>query len=416
MPGSRAGPSSAVRADLAPLREREFRLLFAGRTISLVGSAIAPVALAFAVLDLTGSKTDLGLILAARQIPLIVFILVGGIWADRLPRNRVMVGANVVSGLTQAAVAALLISGTAEIWQLAALGALNGCSTAFFFPASSGVIPQTVPAQLLQPANALLRLGINAALIGGAAVAGFLVAAFGSGTAIAIDAATYLLGAFFVSLMRLPASVRMEAQHFLRELGEGWREFRARTWLWVIVIQFAFVNAVESGALNVLGPVISEQELGGARDYGLILMAQAVGFVTGGFLGLRFQPRRMLLAATASIMVTPVLAVSLGFPVVLPALLVAAFVAGICVETFGILWDTTMQQEIPPAALSRVYSYDMLGSIAFVPIGLAVAGPVADLVGVREALWGAAAIVVAVTLPVFAVREVRTLERRPAEA
>ena len=405
-----------MRADLAPLREREFRLLFAGRTVSLLGSAIAPVALAFAVLDLTGSKTDLGLILAARQIPLIVFILVGGIWADRLPRNRVMVGADLVSGLSQATVATLLITQTAEIWHLAALAAVNGTSSAFFFPASQGVIPQTVPPRLLQPANALLRLGINGSQIGGAAVAGFLVAAFGPGTALGVDAATYLLGAVFIALMRLPANLTMETQHFLRELGEGWREFRTRTWLWVIVIQFAFVNAVEAGALNVLGPVVSEQELGGARDYGLILMAQAVGFVTGGFLGLRFQPKRMLLAATTAILVTPLLAFALGFPVALPALLGAAFLAGIFIETFGILWDTTMQQEIPPAALSRVYSYDMLGSIAFVPIGLAVAGPVADLVGVREALWGAAAIVLAVTLPVFLVRDVRTLERRPAEA
>ena len=403
-----------MRASLAQLREREFRLLFLGRTTSLIGTAIAPVALAFAVLDLTGSKTDLGLVLAAREIPLIVFILVGGIWADRLPRNRVMVGANIVSGLTQATVASLLITGTAEIWHLAALAALNGSSTAFFFPASSGVIPQTVPAQLLQPANALLRLGINGALIGGAALAGFVVAAFGSGTAIAVDAATYLLGAFFVALMRLPASVRMEAQHFLRELGEGWREFRPRTWLWVIVIQFSLVNAVESGALSVLGPVVAEQELGGARDFGLILTAQAIGLVVGGFIGLRYRPQRMLLVATGAILLMPVVLVVLGFPLALPIILAAGFLAGIGIETFGILWDTTMQQEIPPVALSRVYSYDMFGSIAFVPIGLAVAGPVADIVGVREALWGAAAIVLVATLPVFAVRDVRRLERREA--
>ena len=401
-----------MRADLAPLREREFRLLFAGRTVSLLGSAIAPVALAFAVLDLTGSTTDLGLILAARQIPLIVFILVGGIWADRLPRNRVMVGADVVSGLTQATVATLLIAGTPEIWQLAALAALNGTSTAFFFPASSGIIPQTVPASLLQPANALLRLGINGAMIAGAAAAGFLVAAFGSGPALAVDAATYLLGAVFISLMRLPASLKMEAQHFLRELGEGWREFRSRTWLWVIVIQFSVVNAVESGALNVLGPVVSEQELGGARDFGLILTAQGIGLVVGGFVGLRYRPKRMLLVATGAILLMPLVLVALGFPLALPIILVAGFVAGLGIETFGILWDTTMQQEIPPASLSRVYSYDMLGSIAFVPIGLALAGPIADLVGVREALFGAAAIVVFATLPVFAVRDVRKLERR----
>jgi MFS family permease len=404
-----------VRADLAPLREREFRLLFAGRAVSLLGSAIAPVALAFAVLGLTGSKTDLGIILAARQVPLIVFILVGGIWADRLPRNHVMVAADLVSALSQATVATLLITGKAEIWHLVALAAVNGCSSAFFFPASQGVIPQTVPPQLLQAANALLRLGINGSLIGGAAVAGFLVAAFGSGTALAVDAATYFLGAVFIALMRLPASLKMEAQHFLRELGEGWREFRMRTWLWVIVIQFSLVNAVESGGLNVLGPAVAEDELGGARDFGLILTAQAIGLVVGGVVGLRYRPKHMLLVATGAILLMPIVLVVLGFPAPLPILLAAAFLAGIGIETFGILWDTTMQQEIPPAALSRVYSYDLLGSVAFVPIGLAVAGPVADLIGVREALWGGAAIVFLATLPVFAVRDVRNLQRRTLE-
>jgi predicted MFS family arabinose efflux permease len=323
-----------------------------------------------------------------------------------------MVGADLVSALSQATVATLLITGTAEIWHLVALAAVNGSSSAFFFPASQGVIPQTVPPQLLQPANALLRLGINGSLIGGAAVAGFLVAAFGSGTAIAVDAATYLLGAVFVALMRLPASLKMEAQHFLRELGEGWREFRTRTWLWVIVIQFSLVNAVESGGLNVLGPAVAEDELGGARDFGLILTAQALGLVVGGFVGLRFRPRHMLVVATGAILLMPLVLVALGFPAALPIILAVAFLAGIGIETFGILWDTTMQQEIPPAALSRVYSYDLLGSVAIVPIGLAVAGPIADLIGVREALWGAAAIVVVATLPVFAVRDLRRLERR----
>ena len=160
-----------MRRSAAPLREREFRLLFAGRTASIVGNAIAPVALAFAVLDLTGSKTDLGLILVCREIPLILFLLVGGIWADRLPRNRVMVGADVASALSQAVAATLLITGGAEIWHLAALASVNGAASAFFFPASSGVIPQTVPALILQQANALLALAVNSAMIGGAAVA-----------------------------------------------------------------------------------------------------------------------------------------------------------------------------------------------------------------------------------------------------
>jgi MFS family permease len=398
----------------APLREREFRLLFTGRTISLVGSAIAPVALAFAVLDLTGSKTDLGLILAAREVPLIVFLLVGGIWADRLPRNRVMVGANVVSALSQGATAVLLIAGSAEIWHLAMLAAVNGTASAFFFPASSGVIPQTVPASILQQANALLALAMNSAMIGGAAVAGFLVAFFGPGWAIAIDAATYLLGASFVARMRLPAVEPNEGRRFLSDLRVGWREFRNRTWLWVIVLQFSVLLMVTVGAFSVLGPVVADEELGGAKAWGAILTAQAAGLVAGGLLGLRFRPRRMLVAATLGILAAPAPLIALGFPLSLPAIAAVAFLAGIGHEVFGLLWHTTMQQEIPPDKLSRVYSYDALGSIGLIPLGYAIAGPVADAIGVRATLWGAAAIGIAVTLAVLAVTDVRTLERRTA--
>jgi MFS family permease len=405
-----------VRRSAAPLGEREFRLLFAGRATSLVGSAIAPVALAFAVLDLTGSKTDLGLILACREIPLILFLLVGGIWADRLPRNRVMVGANVVSALSQAVAATLLITGGAQIWHLAALASVNGAASAFFFPASAGVVPQTVPAPILQQANALLALAMNSAMIGGAAIAGFLVAAFGPGWAIAVDAGTYLLGATFVWLMQLPAIEPDESPSFLSELGAGWREFRSRMWLWVIVLQFSFLLMVTVGAFSVLGPVVADEELGGPKAWGAILTAEAAGLVVGGLLGLRFQPRRMLVAATLGILFLPAPLVALGFPLSVPAIAAVAFVAGVGTEIFGLLWHTTVQQEIPAEMLSRVYSYDALGSLGLVPIGYAIAGPIADAVGVRATLWGAAAIGVAVTLAVLLVRDVRTLERRVAAA
>jgi predicted MFS family arabinose efflux permease len=405
-----------VRRSGAPLRERQFRLLFAGRAISLVGTAIAPVALAFAVLDLTGSKTDLGLILACREIPLVVFLLAGGIWADRIPRNKVMMSANVVSAFAQASTAGLLITGTAEVWHLAALAAVNGGSSAFFFPASAGVVPQTVPASLLQQANALLQLAMNTAMIGGAALAGFLVAGVGPGWAIAFDAGTYLLAAGCVALMRLPTVMREQATNFLHELAVGWREFRTRTWLWVIVLQFSFMLMVVLGAFSVLGPVVADDELGGAKAWGAILTGWSAGLLAGGVIGLRFRPRRMLLAATLAILALPLPLVALGFPLSVPATAAVAFVAGLGNEIFGLLWHTTMQQEIPPDKLSRVYSYDALGSIGLVPLGYALAGPAAEAFGVRATLWGAAAIGTLVTLAVLLSRDVRTLERRPATA
>jgi MFS family permease len=396
---------------LGPLAERDFRLLFLGRVVSMLGNAIAPVALAFAVLDLTGSKSDLGFVLAARSIPQVVFLLFGGVWADRLPRHRVMVVSSLVSGASQGAVALVLLTHHAALWHLIALGAVNGASSAFFFPASTGVIPQTVSAPLLQQANALLRLAINASWIAGAAIGGLLVAASGPGWAILIDAATFALGAVFIGLMRLPAGLRMEGSTVLAELREGWGEFRSRTWLWAIVAQFSIVNAAETGALNVLGPVVARRDLGGAGAWGLILALQSAGLVAAGFLMLRFKPRRMLFVATLGVLCFCLPATALAAPAPLAVIGVAAFVAGFGVEIFGVLWDTTMQQEIPPEKLSRVYSYDALGSFVFIPVGLAAAGPVADAIGVRATLLGAAALVLVATVPVLAVGDVRRLRR-----
>ena len=395
-----------------PFGQREFRLLFLGRTTSIVGNAFANVALAFAVLDLTGSKADLGYVLAARALPTVLFLLAGGIWADRLPRHRVMVASNVVSGLTQAAVAVLLLSGHARIWHLAVLAALNGTSSAFFFPASTGIVPQTVPRSMLQSANALLRLGLNSSFIGGAALGGLVVGATNPGTAIACDAASFLLAALFIGFMRIPASLRMEGSSFVAELHEGWREFSSRPWLWAIVAQFGFVNAAEQGCEYVLGPAIAKAHLGGPTAWGFVLTAQSLGLVAGGLILLRFRPQRLLLAATLGFLLTLPFLLVLSVPTALVGVLAGAALAGIGIELFGILWDTTLQQEIPQEKLSRVSSYDALGSFALIPLGLAAAGPIAQAIGTRETMLGAAAVSLTATLAVLLVRDVRTIERR----
>jgi MFS family permease len=395
-----------------PLREREFRRLFAGRTISMAGSAMAPVALAFAVLDLTGSTTDLGLVLAAREIPTVAFILFGGVWADRLPRHRVMVASNLLSGASQAAAAALLISGGARIWQLAALAAVNGSSSAFFFPASTGVVPQTVPQPMLQQANAALRLSLNATNIVGAAIGGILVAATSPGWAIAIDAASYGAAAACIGAMNLPGGVRVEGSTVLHELREGWQDFWSRTWLWAIVLQFAIVNAVETGSVNVLGPAVAKKDLGGAGAWGGVLAGISLGLVLTGVVMLRWRPRRILRTATFGIfpMVLPL--VALAWPAPLAVVIVAGFLAGAGVEVFGVLWDTAMQQEIPGEKLSRLSSYDALGSFVLTPVGLAVAGPLGAAIGLRTTFLGSAVLIVVATALVLVSGDVRTLARR----
>jgi MFS family permease len=405
-----------LRADLFRLRrgpfgQREFRLLFLGRTTSIAGNAFANVALAFAVLDLTGSKADLGFVLAARSLPQVVFLLAGGIWADRLPRHRVMVASNVLSGLSQSAVAALLLSGHARVWHLAALAAVNGASSAFFFPASTGIVPQTVPRPMLQSANALLRLGLNGSFIGGAALGGVIVGATSPGTGIACDAASFLLAALFIGFMRIPASLRMEGSSFVAELVEGWREFSSRPWLWAIVLQFGFVNAAEQGTEQVLGPAIAKAHLGGATAWGAVLTAQSIGFVAGGLVILRLRPQRMLLAATLGFLLTVPFLLALSVPLAIVGVVAAAALAGIGIEVFQVLWDTTLQQEIAQEKLSRVSSYDALGSFVLIPLGLAAAGPIAQVVGTRPTILGAAALSLTATLAVLLVRDVRTIRR-----
>ncbi|MGH3104595.1 MAG: MFS transporter [Gaiellaceae bacterium] len=396
---------------LGALQERDFRLLFLGRTVSLFGSAMAPVALAFAVLDLTGSASDLGLVVAAGFLPQIVFILVGGIWADRLPRHLVMVVSDVVSGAAQIAAAALLLAGAAEVWHLVALQIVRGAAGSFFFPASIGIVPQVVTAARLQQANALLGLSRNGTQIGGAAIGGILVAAVGSGWAIAIDGLTYFAGGAFLILLRLPRDLHMPERHFMRELAEGWNEFRSRTWLWAIVVQFAFVNACSVGAFGVLGPYVADRSLGGPAAWGLILAGQAAGLVLGGVLMLRYKPDRPLLVATLAILTMAVPLFLLAIPAPLLAITAAAVVAGIGIDIFSVLWTTVVQEQIPAQALSRVSSYDALGSFVFIPIGAAVAGPVAEAVGATEAIVGAAVVVVVATLLVLAAGDVRNLRR-----
>jgi MFS family permease len=259
---------------------------------------MAPVALAFAVLDLTGSTSDLGIVLAVRQVAVLVLLLYGGVWADRLPRHLVMVWSNLVSGLSQAVVAVLLLSHHATIASLAVFAAVNGASSAFFFPASYGIIPQTVPGPLLQQANAMLRLGMTATGTGGAALGGVVVAASSPGWGIAADAVSYGLAAAALALMRVRASERTEATTVFHDLRVGWRDFWSRQWLWSIVIQFGIVNALYTGTLLVLGPAVAKRHLGGPAAWAGVLVAIEAGVIASGLVLLRWKPRRILRTAT----------------------------------------------------------------------------------------------------------------------
>lgn len=383
-------------------------MLFFGRLVSFLGNAMAPVALAFAVLDLTGSASDLGIVLAARSLPTVALLLLGGVWADRLPRHVILVAFSLVAAGTQTVAAVLLIGGSARVWQLALLEAANGMAAAFLGPASLGVVPQTVASTLIQPANALLRLAMNAAKVIGAGLAGVVVAAYGPGWAIAVDAATFVAAAVFFGRLALPR-IALPRAGVLGELRSGWREFRSRTWLWTIVVQFAFVNAAFTGGFNVLGPLVAKRDLGGATAWGLVVALEAAGFIAGGLSALWHRPRRPLLLATYGVLAGVPVLFALAVTAPVPVVLAAAFAAGVGFEIFGVQWDTVVQHNVPPDALSRVYAYDALGSLVFNPLGQTLAGPAMAVLGLGGAIALNGAVILTATLAVLTVHDVRTL-------
>jgi predicted MFS family arabinose efflux permease len=370
---------------------------------------MAPIAIAFGVLELGGSAGDLGIVLTVAILPQLVLLLAGGVIADRLPRHLVIVVSDLASGVVQTVAAVLLISGHAEIWHLGVLAFARSIAASFFFPAQQGLLPQTVPAAMLQPANALLGLTRNATNIGGAAVGGIVVAAAGPGWALGFDAVTYFAGAAFFLPMRITAPERAAQAGFVAELREGWGAFRSRTWLWIVVIGFGFSNAAQAASLNVLGPVVAKESLGGARVWGAILAAQGVGLVLGGLVALRIRPARPLLVGVcAALLFVPPIA-ALALEARWPLIALAALLAGVGLELFGVFWDLNMQGHVPNELLSRVYAWDALGSWVLMPAAYAVVGPASAAFGMTATLWGCAAIVAVAIAAQLASRDVRAL-------
>ncbi len=404
-PSAGVGPGS-------PLHLPSFRWYVAGRTAVMLGNAIAPVALAFAVLDLTGSARDVGLVVAAQSITRVVFLLLGGVLADRLPRHLLLVGSCTAAGLIQGVVAAAILSGRATITLLVGLAALSGTMSAVSLPCSMAMVPQTVPVAMLRQANALARLFSNSALVAGGALGGVIVVAVGPGWGLVVDAASFVVAAGCYARVRLVrAAPPAQAQEgFLRQVREGWSEFCSRTWLWVVVLQFALLNAVGSAVLTVLGPVIADETFG-RRAWGFIVAAEAVGFLVGGYLAMRHQPRRALAFGVGLMLTAALLPLGLAVDASVPLLLAAMFVIGVATEQFTVAWDVSMQENIPADRLARVYSLDALGSFVAIPVGQLAAGPIASEAGLRATLLGGAVLIVVPTLAAVSTRSVRSLER-----
>jgi MFS family permease len=401
----------SLRENLGALEERNFRLLWLGQTGSTIGDGLSFVAIAFAVLQIGGTATDIGIVFAAFFLPNVIFLLVGGVWADRLPRNLVMLTSDGVRAVVQIGLAILMFTGNAQVWQIVIAVALHGTASAFFVPASVGLMPQVLSPGRLQQGNALMAISRSAAFVIGPAVSGLLVAAGGPGVVFAVDAVTYLFSIVTLAMLRVPKAVTaVVRESFVSELAHGWREVRSRDWLIGSLVVFGVSN-MAMGAFMVLGPVIFERELGGAAAWGVVMTAGALGALLGGAVALRWKPLRPLAVGFALMLIGASRALSLIPPLPVLVIALSALATAVAIQISNTLWETVLQQRIPQASLSRVSSYDWMVSLAFQPIAFVVIGPLADTIGEVQTLLIAASIGLAANLVALMVPSIRNMRR-----
>lgn len=390
-----------------------FRYLFFGRLLTVLGNGIAPIALAFAVLDIGGSATDLGLVVAARSLFNVIFLLLGGVLADRYSRSLVLVSSSLVAALAQGIVAWLVLDGSATIMLLAVLGALNGAAAGIALPASSAMVPQTVPIRSLREANAFIQLGVYGGTVIGASLGGMLTSTIGPGWGLAIDALGFAASAPLYLLIRIGAIAAHDAQsNILQDLRDGWKEFIARTWVWSIVAQFTIVNAAFTGVVMVLGPIVADETFG-RTGWGLAVAAQSIGLIVGSLIALRWRPRRDLFIGVMLVIFCALPMLVLGLYPATALLMAGFFLAGVSFGLFGVVWAQSLQTHIPPEKLARVYAYDAMGSFVAIPVGEIAAGPLAQHYGSTGVLLACALAVVLATVAACFVPAIRLLDNTP---
>jgi MFS family permease len=359
-----------------------------------------------------GTPTDVGIVLAAHAFPLVAFVILGGVWADRLPRHKLMVATDLIRFSAHALLAVLIFSGSVEIWQIVAIEAVFGAAEAFFRPAYTGLMPQTVPEELLQEANAATAVVNTVAQFAGPALATVLVLGAGAGWAFALDAATFLVSAAFLIRVRPRRRGKtLAAESILADLREGWTEFRARTWVWGTVAIFSFLLIFALAPYFVLGATVAEDVYGSRGFYGVLATALGAGTIAGAVVALRWSPERPMLMAFVVNLGWPaaILVFATGAP---RGLLVTLFVlAGLGFSLFDVWWQTALAQRIPPHALSRVSSYDWMGSLALLPLGYLLAGPIGEAIGPAELMLIGGSVGLAIAALGFAIPDVWHLDR-----
>jgi MFS family permease len=389
-----------------PLRLPAFRLLFTARAISYVGTYLAPIAVAFAILRNHGGATAVGLGFAAWTLGQVAMLAFGGVVGDRIPRRVVMMGSDLASTAIRTTMGVLLLSGHAEVWELIVLQAVGGAAVAFYSPASYGLVREVVPEEELQQANALLAIARYAAFPLGAAVGGPIVAFVGTGTALLVDAGTYATSALLLSQIDVESIARAGAGVF-RELKEGWSAVGGPTGVWVLVLYISLYFLLTYAPFFVLGPYVAQHSMDGAKSWFPVVIGEGVGALLGALVGLRWRPRRPMVTTGLFLMVTAVQNLILAFHATTSLLTAAAAGSGFAFALGSIVWDTTLQRAIPPEKLARVASYGWMGAMVFLPAGYALAGPISMAIGIRTYLVIAAGWIVLSTLVVIRLRAVR---------
>jgi MFS family permease len=401
-------------SSLAVLAQRPYRRFWIGQTVSALGDTMLTVAAAFAALEVAGTATAVGVVTAAGILSSIVASPIAGVWADRLSRKQVAIAADLIRLATQAAVAALLLTEKAELWHLIALTAIAGAARAAFTSAVTGLVRDIVDTAHLQEANALAALSRSVLRIVGPPFAGLVVVLLDTGWAYAIDAATFAVSALLLSLVAAPGAAERARSAFLADLASGWRAVTAESWLVASLFLHSFVN-LGIAAYVTLGPVISDRELGGAGDWGLIVGAAGVGAIAGSSLALRWKPRRPLLAMAVVQTLASLQLVFLIPPLPTAAIAVASAAGGFATGVGVPLWQTVVQTHVPQQLLARVSSWDVSLNIVLFGVGLAIVGPVSDQVGTAPVLLASAVVVVMANAAMVAVPSVRRLGGKPPE-
>jgi Transmembrane secretion effector len=394
---------------LGMLAERNFRRFYVGYATSLLGTAMSAVAIAFAVLEGGGTPTGLGVVFAANIVPMVAFMLGGGVIADRLGRRPVMLTADMARCMAQGTLAIALFLGRPHVWLFIAAAFVVGTGNAFFQPALSGLTVQLAPRDQLGNANALFGAAQPAAQVAGPALAGILIAITSPAAVIAADAGSYAVSALALALLRFPDAGRPQARSLRRDLADGWAEFSAHSWLWLQTAQFALFNLLTWGPYLVLGPALAREYLGGARAWGAILACYGGGAILGGLLSLGRKPRRPLLVSNLATLGFPLPPLALALHLPVAAVASGALLAGLGSALGSAISTTVTQQRVPAEALSRVGSFNLVGAFAFGPLALAAAGPVAAALGARAVLGLGAAWATFGTLVVLAIPSIRNL-------